>query len=1646
MNDPNGIRHVEETPDIPEPNHGLPVNDEDLALLLQVITDQPINEQTSKPQLNILTNSLIPEDFLISEDDSTDKMNNLRISLQQTEERNNLLISAAIDSIQLQATQEELALEPDVDRLYTTYESYRLEVPQDADTTRDLKDTNILILQATVKITELESELQILDEEQQELGGEDEIKASIDQLNGIIDLKGHATEEETKTLNELYDKWNRHYELKFAKLAKAREIQKFNYRKKELGFIRQKLIVSTEGDVTRNVIRNGDDNLKEIISDGFLIKTIRQKYIQDHVLGEIESAFNDGIMSENEIRGMFNLINDYVKNVDGQNAVERTAQEAELKRLFSKHTNLKKTELFFHIIKEGWDGSAISILTKQTSMNQIKELQGRVDEQVEGERLRDLLSTNREVRNLFKESWSNTQLYHAYLPFKMQDLYVHDNTLGVPFTSIWQTTRETLQANDLMATELSQIDEKLQHNIIVEILDGKTHSLRELEYFDSPQVIRILFILSTSNKDFFSSGESFRMLSQIYESDRWNEVRDNAISMYPNLKGCIELFESKNQESNPNNVIIKNLLRSELATELIDIIQNPDDKKYARLASQSLGLESLLNVLIDNGKVDINSVPHIKLIIEGLNSQNRAMLEDQSIIEDDLSKFKFHQSLVEALSNQVLDEQNVDNSVLAKFEAISKFINIELKDVEIDSKTIFSVFSGKALGFDNEVELLTFLDTIRTHPVLLSNQSLFENYCTLYKTESSLQYVQLLEDWKDKPEDLGAIYKAVEYGYIRAEEALTLNDRIGKLNLGTVALNLSLEFPELFIRETEGVELLQKLVIDGIDNIGHDNDVLLGKYLISIKRAENIRFNRFIDLLIQIDIQQINSLLDQPDKGRKDLNWKQAFLAQGLIATGIVDQNYELSPTAIKKLEGLVSEDGFDDNNLRNLRDEYLDLLENGDLANPTGSLMRSSEIIYLIAEQRNLTQIATLGSFINAVVVNSAIETTSPRTTKEIQQGLLAMERKMNEGKWANLEKSYFYDISKKILETSPSLFSSYLELMQSMPKNELKTFVKEVYPLFNTKLILLQSDSKPNHLRNLIIIREDVRSFHSAMAKGETDGEQKRQQLTEEIVGLVKERYGINDLPETLSSEQYRSINNFAMYLTNMEGRTELKENILALYLSLTLKGEWKQLRDGHKINPFDFLKEDKALSLEPVIRSQQIVNSRIYEILGVEAESQERFQSILQSDERVHSEGMVQTTDVKLMNLISNLRIFDDPDIFSDELDLVRYSLLDKYGDKTTNKSIAMIYRNLLNGGVTLGEEEQQIRTEIEDVLKKSGLEFTAENLKKYFQQGLIPFANIYKIRQIITESDVERKIEDLRQTLLPPLEIIEIFSKLGEDFRPQSGAMALTQDISYLENLIVKKENELTQTELDEISKYLIPIREQLIKLEEINLILAGKAKPYNEADDSVRGDLLKTQFKLVDEIVKSKNEIEPLMSASTNDLNTIIENLRACLSCKTDGANNSTNLTFGESYKFYLYTAAASKKEGSIADQIVYFLPIKKSEDEYEMSFVFDQVYGSSTPLILSNHVNTIIAKMTKLREVFPDMQLSIFIPKKTLTSVGTSAKILQEQYLSSDLIVSEELLTVAVPKSEFGDHYVEFGGDAREPGNREAEGIMLRML
>ena len=572
-------------------------------------------------------------------------------------------------------------------------------------------------------------------------------------------------------------------------------------------------------------------------------------------------------------------------------------------------------------------------------------------------------------------------------------------------------------------------------------------------------------------------------------------------------------------------------------------------------------------------------------------------------------------------------------------------------------------------------------------------------------------------------------------------------------------------------------------------------------------------------------------------------------------------------------------------------------------------------------------------------------------------------------------------------------------------------------------------------------------MRDFHAAMVNGEMDSEQMRQQLSGEIVGLVKERYGIKDLPDTLTPEQYRSINNFAMYLSNMEGKNELKENILALYLALTLKGEWKQLRSGNKIDLREYLKEEHTLALEPIVGAQELVNSRIYGILGVDTESRQSFQSILQSDEMVRSEGMVQTTDVKLMNLISNLRIFDDPDIFSDELDLVRYNLVGEYGDKTLNKTVALIYRSLLNGNITLGEDDQQIRTEIEAALKKSNLEFTPENVKRYFQQGLIPFANIYKIKQTIVEGNVERRIEDLRQSLLPPSKIIDIFAKLGEDFRPQSGAMALTQDINFLENLVVKKESELTQEELDEISKYLSPIRQQLIVLEEINQILAGKTKPYNYTDVSVRGDQLREQFKMIDEIVNSKNEIEPLVSTSTNDLNTIIENLRACLSCKTAEINNSTNLTFGESYKFYLYSATASQSEGSIADQIVYFVPIKMSGDEYEMSFVFDQVYGNSTPLILSNHIGAIIAKMSKLRAVFPNMQLSIFIPKKTLTSVGTSAEILRDQYLSSDLLVSEESLIVDIPHSEFGDHYVEISDESapREPGQREAQGVLLRM-
>lgn len=199
---------------------------------------------------------------------------------------------------------------------------------------------------------------------------------------------------------------------------------------------------------------------------------------------------------------------------------------------------------------------------------------------------------------------------------------------------------------------------------------------------------------------------------------------------------------------------------------------------------------------------------------------------------------------------------------------------------------------------------------------------------------------------------------------------------------------------------------------------------------------------------------------------------------------------------------------------------------------------------------------------------------------------------------------------------------------------------------------------------------------------------------------------------------------------------------------------------------------------------------------------------------------------------------------------------------------------------------------------------------------------------------------------------------------------------------------------------------------------------------------------------IDRMRSSTANQSAIATTCTGEMTTIIENMRACLSAKTKGINNDTDLTFGEGYKFYLYSSSNTSHNTSTADEIIYFVPVGESEDQ-RMGFIMDQVYGTKNSDILMGHLETILKKAQDLKQQFPEVPISIILPQTSMGSCSTTmtAKELAQKLSSTEnLTLSDaDSLLVTVPKSGFGDHYIEFGGNARTAGPRNVSGIEIRL-
>lgn len=662
---------------------------------------------------------------------------------------------------------------------------------------------------------------------------------------------------------------------------------------------------------------------------------------------------------------------------------------------------------------------------------------------------------------------------------------------------------------------------------------------------------------------------------------------------------------------------------------------------------------------------------------------------------------------------------------------------------------------------------------------------------------------------------------------------------------------------------------------------------------------------------------------------------------------------------------------------------------------------------------------------------------------------GLRTMEQRFTKERWSDEERSAFYGVSKEILTATPTLYEAFLRVFEQLSAKELKGFTQELLNLYQARLMILQNVERKNDSRGLLKLQQDLENLITGLA-GATDTERPQFLVQAKTANLevlksgFKQRFGLLKIPEKWEGETMRYLQNFATYLGNINGRNQGRENLIVFYLGLNLNNEWQLFRQHQPIDVTKYFEGEKLKFIQEYLKAREGLNILTTEALGIKPEEVKDFQDLLQEETAYYSLGQVETIDVKLGNLNRNLMELGDEDAYPNRKDKLALRLCKKEGKKV-NEVLAKTFQKLNRKEASLSVAEQSVLMEIQGIF--GVIEWNKAEAKRV-QDEVRAISLVANMLEIFKTQNVEGEIQKLQSRLTPSQQIIEIFNRLGEEFEPQSGALALSQDLEYLENIIVKNRHKLTPEDNQVLDTYLNSIREQMSVLEKIYDVSRQQLIKIGQSIHPQRNELLHTRVEELKKIVHASSEVKEILSRVTSDFNLIIENMRQCLGCTKKEANNDTNLTFGDSNKFYCLSSRPGVK-GSLADEVVFLAPVEY-EGKKSLSFVMDQVYGNKSADVLFAHVGALAKKIKQLRTRSSAAKISVVISQAALASSGLDTQLFIDRLGGLEIkpakVRALEKVKVNIPASASGDHYVEIGdGQAREIKIREIKGILLEM-
>jgi hypothetical protein len=1308
----------------------------------------------------------------------------------------------------------------------------------------------------------------------------------------------------------------------------------------------------------------------------------------------------------------------------------------------------------------------------------------------------------------------------------------------------WQRVHSFDSIQKVFAQEAVAIDKDFERVLVKESLDDFSgETIDALEYYPTPEAIRNLVLLLSADNKGYSKSHATGTFEKIIKQPVWPKIREATLAVYPelNLDDVVEVVSNK---SPIYYSILRRPRIGRFASEIFkqNLTESGKNTRISELALQSMSVADLAELAIERGILNEGSATAIikaqKKIDESFPDQDVENLHIRRMLIDFISHNKNDNERMHlAQIEKVVELANAvsNNEIKSGEEQSLSFSYFQAENFQ-KAYAMASPENAKKL-----LEVPGQLPRLMMRPDLIPGEAFFQNFegqKTIdifkkleesYRGEDDCFYnildfihrgimkvewatklptiipeiVQNKEYWnivRAHPDIMLADSDSLEFAglFIEGSKVCSLEARNNIMNLvGNRAISPArslvllkefkfedpseemLNHPNILLQNNAGLKFARSFQAEGINCLDEKSDQEFGAAISMSKNDGNAHlFGRFIKALTR----NCNKNCEKYTEGEiSSKNWFERFIL--FIKMTLEDGGLSKMPEEVMiKIKAEFERAETKQLCLDELRSAWQGYLNNGEMQTTPGFLQITSTFISENGAGP-MSQLEGQGEFINSFINFQEKRTSTVKSKNAVFTGLGAMENRFSAERWANDERTSFYQISKDILEASPALFSDYLKLFQELKPIDLKSFAEELYPLHRAKLVLLEKNKNivgsKHQLRDLVSIRRDIneliKKYSTANSKQETVDlfEVKHMELVGEITELFKNRFGIIKIPAEFSPEIIKSLVNASTYLANLNDRDVEKENTLGFYLSLMINNQWQAFRGGQTVAPGEYLMSDRVLGIEQLLKKREELSPLTTENLHISEAQLPDFIHDLQAETQNQALGEVETIDSKLTNVIANLQGLSDQDLYAYNLDKVRVKLLTDYGNKKIGGVVAGVFQKIKKDGwkitdlendTSMGAEDKKIIAIIRDGLKLEGLEFEIGNLKKHFQDELKQFSVSTNLLDYVKEMRAEEEVATLQQLLSPSPEVVSVFNSLGESFSVNSGAVAMSKDLGYLESLLTKAKDRLMKTykkssassgeienrerqtkSLQVATEYIKTIGDQLGKLELIYEQIKGKASSLEQVSKNTTNELLKAKLIEIKAIIERRDDQQIIVSTITTDLGVVMENIRECLSCVRQGCNNDTNLSFGDSNKFFIISQTDVMQKGSISDQIIYLEPAELSNGNKTMALVMDKVYGVKTAGVFLNHFAVLLKKYEVLKNKYQDLNMSIVIPDEVIKMDKQLLIDKIKHKFGSKLLIDIESLTINLIPSATGDHYEEFAESARLSGQKKVNGLVIRV-